>query len=131
VREHELFERQGDDLICTNHVSPVTAAIGGEIEVPTPDGFAKIRLPPGTPNGKIFRLRDKGMPSIEGHGHGDLHVRVVIEVPQHLSGKQRKLLEEFAALSEDANYPEAARIRKTASDFFARRDVLRKVSKGS
>lgn len=129
VREHELFERQGDDLICAHPVSPVTAAIGGEIEIPTPDGFAKIRLPPGTPNGKIFRLRDKGMPSIEGHGHGDLHVRIAIEVPQHLNGKQRKLLDDFAALSEDANYPEAARIRKTASDFFARRDVLRKATK--
>ena len=129
VREHELFERQGDDLICTTHVSPVTAAIGGEIEVPTPDGFAKIKLPPGSPNGKIFRLRDKGMPRLEGHGHGDLHVRVVIEVPMHLSGKQRKLLEEFAELSEEGNYPENVRTRKTATEFFARRDILRKTDR--
>ena len=126
VREHELFERQGDDLICSVPVSPVLAALGGEIEIPTPDGFAKIKLPPGTPNAKVFRLRDKGVPNIEGHGHGDLHVRVVLEVPTRISSKQRKLLEEFAATTEAGNYPEAARTRKTAEEFFTRRDVLRK-----
>ena len=111
-------------------VSPVVAALGGEIEIPTPDGFAKIKLPPGTPNGKIFRLRDKGVPNIEGRGHGDLHVRVVLEVPTHISGKQRKLLEDFSAITDDSNYPEAARSRKTVEEFFARRDVLRKTTKG-
>ena len=126
VRDHELFERQGDDLICSMPVSPVIAALGGEIEIPTPDGFAKIKLPPGTPNGKVFRLRDKGAPNIEGHGAGDLHVRVVLEVPTRISNKQRKLLEDFAASTDDSNYPDAARVHKTASEFFTRRDVLRK-----
>ena len=126
VREHELFERQGDDLLCSVPVSPVLAALGGEVEIPTPDGFAKIKLPPGTPNGKVFRLRDKGVPNLEGHGHGDLHVRVVLEVPTRLSSKQRKLLEDLAASAEEGNYPEAARVHKTAVEFFARRDVLRK-----
>jgi len=126
VREHELFERQGDDLICTVPVSPVVATLGGEIEIPTPDGFAKIKLPPGTPNGKVFRLRDKGAPSIEGHGHGDLHVRIVLEVPARLSGRQRKILEEFAATVEESNFPDAARSRKIAEAFFARRDFVRK-----
>ena len=129
VREHELFERQGDDLLCTVPVSPVIAALGGEIEIPTPDGFAKIKLPPGTPNGKVFRLRDKGVPSLEGRGHGDLHVRVVLEVPTRISSKQRSLLEAFAAATEDGNYPEAARVHKTAEEFFSRRDVLRRTTK--
>ena len=126
VREHELFERQGDDLICSIPVSPVAATLGGEIEIPTPDGFAKIKLPPGTPNGKVFRLRDKGVPSLEGHGHGDIHVRIVLEVPARLSGKQRKILEEFAAAAEASNFPDAAHTRKISEAFFARRDFVRK-----
>jgi len=130
VREHELFERQGDDLICTVPISPAVAALGGEIEIPTPDGFAKIKLPPGTPNGKVFRLRDKGVPNIEGRGHGDLHVRVTLEVPTRLNGKQRKALEDFAASTEEANYPDMLRVRKTSEAFFARRDVLRRTERG-
>jgi molecular chaperone DnaJ len=126
VREHELFQRQGDDLSCVVTVSPVTAALGGEVEVPTPDGFAKIKLPPGTHNGKMFRLRNKGIPSLEGHGCGDLQVQVLLETPAHLSGKQRRLLEEFDTLTGPDNYPDATRLRKTAEAFFERRDVLRK-----
>jgi len=126
VREHDLFQRQGDDLACVVHVSPIAAALGGEVEVPTPDGFAKIKLPPGTPNGKIFRLRNKGMPNLEGHGSGDLQVQIFLEAPSHLNAKQRRLLEEFGALSEPGNYPEAVRVRQSAEAFFARRDVLRK-----
>ncbi|MFZ4397594.1 MAG: molecular chaperone DnaJ [Kiritimatiellia bacterium] len=129
VREHELFERQSDDLLCTVPVSPILAALGGEIEIPTPDGFAKIKLPPGTPNGKVFRLREKGMPNLEGHGHGDLHVRIVLEVPTRISSRQRKLLEDFAAITDANNYPDATRAHKAAEDFFARRDVLRRTPK--
>ena len=126
VREHEIFERHGDDLVCTVRVSPVTAALGGDLEIPTPDGFARIKLPAGTPNGKVFRLREKGMPSLNG-GCGDLHARVEIEVPQHLSYKQRHLLEEFAAHSSPDNFPETVRQNKAIDKFFARRDALRKL----
>jgi molecular chaperone DnaJ len=125
VREHAVFQRQDDDLVCTVHVSPMTAAIGGDIEIPTPEGHARIKLPAGTPNGKVFRLRDKGMPSLNG-GCGDLHVRVELEVPSHLSSKQKKLLEEFAANISADNFPEAAKQNKEVNDFFARRDALRK-----
>jgi len=125
VRDHELFQRQDDDLACTVHVSPLLAALGGEIEVPTPDGHARIRLPAGTPNNKVFRLRDKGMPNLHG-GVGDLHVRVELEVPAHLSSKQKRLLEEFNALASAENFPDAARQRKAAETFLARRDALRK-----
>lgn len=125
VREHDVFSRQDDDLACTVHVSPSVAALGGDIEIPTPDGLAKIKLPAGTPNGKVFRLRDKGMPSLNG-GCGDLHVRVEVEVPSHLSSKQKRALEEFAALTTSDNFPEAARQDKAVNTFFARRDALRR-----
>jgi len=125
VREHSVFQRQDDDLACTVHVSPVTAALGGDIEIPTPDGHARIKLPAATPNGKVFRLRDKGMPSLNG-GNGDLHVRVELEVPAHLSSKQKKLFEEFAAGTTPDNFPEAAKQNKEVLAFFARRDALRK-----
>ena len=125
VREHDVFQRQDDDLACTVFVSPVTAALGGEIEIPTPDGHARIKLPAGTPNGKVFRLRDKGMPSLNG-GCGDLHVRVELEVPSHLTSKQKRALEEFAATTTADNFPEAAKLNKAADVFFARRDALRK-----
>ncbi len=125
VREHDVFTRQDDDLSCNVHVSPVVAALGGEIEIPTPDGFARIKLPAGTPNGKVFRLREKGMPSLEG-GIGDLHVRIDIEVPSHLSSKQKRALEEFASLASSDNFPDAAKQGKAIETFFARRDALRK-----
>jgi molecular chaperone DnaJ len=125
VREHDIFQRQDDDLVCTVHVSPVVAALGGDIDIPTPDGHARIKLPAGTPNGKVFRLRDKGMPSLNG-GCGDLHVRVEIEVPAHLSSKQKRMLEEFAAQCTPDNYPECAKLNKGVEAFFARRDALRK-----
>ncbi len=125
VRDHELFQRQDDDLACTVHVSPLLAALGGEVEAPTPDGHARIRLPAGTPNGKVFRLRGKGMPNLQG-GVGDLHVRVVFEVPVRLSSKQKRMLEEFNASAGNENFPVAARERKTAEAFFTRRDALRK-----
>lgn len=126
VREHNIFQRHGDDLICIVPVSPAVAALGGEIEVPTPDGFAKIKLPPGTPTGKIFRLRNKGMPSITGHGHGDLQVQIFLEVPTRLSSKQRRALEEFNATVGSDNFPDASALQKRAKTFFERRDILQK-----
>ena len=125
VREHDVFQRQDDDLACTVHVAPDIAALGGDIEIPTPDGHARIKLPAGTPNGKVFRLREKGMPSLNG-GCGDLHVRVEIEVPTHLSSKQKRVLEDFASLTTPDNYPEATRQAKACDTFFARREALLK-----
>ncbi len=125
VREHGVFRRQEDDLACTVYVSPVLAALGGEVEVPTPDGHARIKLPAGTPNGKVFRLRGKGMASLNG-GCGDLHVRIETEVPARLSAKQKRLFEEFSALATLDNFPEAAKQKKAVDTFFARRDALLK-----
>ena len=91
VREHPLFERHGDDLLCTVPIPFETAALGGDVEVPTVDGFAKLRISAGTPSGKLLRLRNKGVRCVDGRGCGDLHVRVVVEVPVKLSSKQKKI----------------------------------------
>jgi len=113
VHDHDLFERQGDDLFCEIPVKFTIAALGGAIEVPTLFGKASLKIPAGTASGTTFRLRGKGMPSLRGRGQGDQLVRVVIEVPRSLNAEQRKLLEEFAKLSGDAREP-------TSRSFFER-----------
>ena len=85
VQAHEIFQRDGDDLLCEVPVSFVQAALGAEIEVPTLNGKANIRIPPGTQPGTMFRLKGKGVKNVQGYGHGDLHVRINVEVPTHLT----------------------------------------------
>ena len=99
VRPHEIFTRQGNDLICEVPLSFVQAALGSELEVPTLDGKAKLRIPEGTQPGAVFRLRGKGVPSLRGFGKGDQLVRVKIEVPRRLNARQKKILREFAQAS--------------------------------
>jgi len=104
VRDHEIFQRDGDDLVCEVPISFVQAALGAEVEVPTLTGRAHIRVPEGTQAGTVFRLKGKGVKNVQGYGTGDLHVRVNVEVPTHLNGAQRQRLQEFAALcGEDVN----------------------------
>jgi molecular chaperone DnaJ len=104
VQPSEIFERHNNDLICEIPITFVQAALGSEIEVPTLDGKATIKIPPGTQTHKVFRLKGKGMPSLRGYGKGDLHARVIVEVPTNLDAKQKMLLEEFARTSgEDVN----------------------------
>jgi len=105
VREHEIFQRQGDDLFCEVPVSFVQAALGADIEVPTLTGNATIKVPPGTQPGTVFRIRGRGIRNVQGHGLGDLHVRVSVEVPTHLNSIQREKLEEFAALCDSRVHP--------------------------
>lgn len=100
VRPHKLFRRDGYDVICEIPVSFVQAALGDEIEVPTLDGRAKIRLPEGTQTGTSFRLRGKGIPRLNGHGRGDMHVIVQVQTPTDLTERQKELLREFARLEE-------------------------------
>jgi molecular chaperone DnaJ len=118
VRPHELFLRQGDDLLCEMPISFPTAALGGEIEVPTLHGPARLHIPPGTQNGTVFRLRGKGMPNVHGHGTGDQHVRVTVEVPTRLSRPQRDKLQEFAALTGTEAYPNLKSWLGKAKRFF-------------
>ena len=98
VKPHEIFQRDGDDLLCEVPVSFVQAALGADIDVPTLTGKAVIKLPPGTQTGAMFRLKSRGIANVQGHGTGDLHVRVTIEVPTRLNTEQKAKLQEFAAL---------------------------------
>ncbi len=121
VRPHPLFQRQGNDLFCEAPMPLEAAVLGGEIEVPTLDGWAKIKIAPGTESGKLFRLRGKGVPDPGGYDRGDLHVRVVQEIPKNLSGHQRRQFKEFLDACDPANYPTLAQFRKQAGEFLERR----------
>jgi molecular chaperone DnaJ len=105
VKAHELFERDGDDLLCEVPVSFVQATLGADIEVPTLNGKASVRIPPGTQPGTLFRLRGKGIKNVQGYGHGDLHVRINIEVPSHITPAQKTKLQEFAELCNGKESP--------------------------
>jgi molecular chaperone DnaJ len=119
VRDHELFERQGDDLFCEIPIKFTLASLGGSIEVPTLFGKATLKLPPGTQSGTTFRLRGKGMPSLRNRGdQGDQLVRVHVEVPQSLTAEQRKALEHFAQVSGDADNPTSKSWFEKAKKFF-------------
>lgn len=118
VKEHEVFSREGEDLICEVPVRFAQAALGAEIEVPTLTGRASIRIPAGTQPGTMFRLKGRGVKEIQGHGHGDLLVRVAVEVPSHLNSAQRTKLEEFAALCDPASHPRAKSFFDRAKEFF-------------
>ena len=126
VRDSEIFMRDGLDLAVDVPVSPISAAVGGEVDVPTPDGIANLKIPSGTPNGKLFRLRGKGMPSLRGMGTGDLVVRIVFEVPQRLTAKQRGLLDDLAKILEPENFPEAQRLSSATKQFYSRKEKLTK-----
>lgn len=95
VREHPIFRREGANLYCEMPLSFVDAALGGEIEVPTLDGRVKLKIPPETQTGKVFRLRGKGVKPVRGGGIGDLLCRVNVETPVKLNEEQKKLLREL------------------------------------
>ncbi|MEW5899654.1 MAG: molecular chaperone DnaJ [Bacillota bacterium] len=99
VRPHRLFKREGNDIICEVPISFAQAALGDELEVPTLEGTAKIRIPEGTQHGTEFRLRGKGIPDLNGYGRGDQYVRVKVVTPTRLTERQKQLLREFAILS--------------------------------
>jgi molecular chaperone DnaJ len=118
VRAHDIFSRHGDDLLCEIPISFPVAALGGEIDVPTLTGMARLKIPDGTQSGALLRLRGKGMPNVHGQGHGDQHVRVIIETPARLSRAQREKLEEFGALPSDDSYPQLKSFLEKAKRFF-------------
>ncbi|MBL3555633.1 MULTISPECIES: molecular chaperone DnaJ [Marinobacter] len=97
VREHSIFTRDGRNLYCEVPISIVDAALGGELEVPTLDGRVKLKIPPETQTGKLFRLRNKGVSPVRGGPSGDLLCRVQVETPVNLTKRQKELLEEFQA----------------------------------
>ena len=122
VRPHSLFQRQGSDLFCEVPVSLDVALLGGEIQVPTIEGWVNLKLAPGTENGKLFRLRGKGVPGLGPENPGDLHVRVVVEVPKNLSGAQKRKLKEFMDNCAVDQYPARNQFKKHAEDFLERRN---------
>lgn len=108
VKPHPVFQRHNNDILTEITVSLSKAILGSEVEVPTLDGNVMMKIPAGTQSGKIFRLKAKGIPDLHGRGTGDELVRVNVQIPQHLTPQQRKLIEEFAQLSgEDINNKES------------------------
>lgn len=99
VRDHEFFERDGDDIYCEMPITFAQAALGDEIEVPTLHGKVKLKVPAGTQTGTRFRLKGKGISNVRGYGQGDQHVVVLVVTPKKLTEKQKQLLREFSDIS--------------------------------
>jgi len=105
IREHDVFTRNGIDLACEVPIPFSTAALGGEIKVPTLDGSVSLKIPPGTQSGAVFRIRGFGLPALQGIGKGDILTQVQVEVPTRLNSEQRAALQAFAELCGEENNP--------------------------
>lgn len=118
VKPHQIFERDGVNLHCVVPVSMTTAALGGDIEVPTIDGGrSRVKIPSGSQSGRQMRLRSKGMPMLRGSGQGDMLIELAVETPVNLTSKQKELLKEFEKLSED-NSPESSSFFRKVKSFW-------------
>ncbi|MDP2639240.1 MAG: molecular chaperone DnaJ [Betaproteobacteria bacterium] len=121
VRPHAVFQREHDDLHCEMPISFATAALGGEIEIPTLDGSAKIKVPSETQSGRVFRLRGKGVKGVRSHAHGDLLCHVAIETPVNLTERQKELLSEFETVTQkdrERHNPRAKSWMDKVKEFF-------------
>ncbi len=112
VEPHELFTREGDDIVCEVPVTLPQAALGAKIRVPTIDGMAQLNVPEGTQNGTLLRMRGLGLPPLGTNRRGDQIVRILAEIPRKLSKKQRELIAQFDASSTPGNYPKISRFSK-------------------
>jgi molecular chaperone DnaJ len=119
LKEHAVFEREGENLYCEVPVSFTVAALGGELEVPTLGGRANVKIPTGTQSGTVFKLRNKGMPVLNSSQVGDLMVRVFVEVPTKLNAEQRAKLQEFAGIMGEENSPLHQSFFEKAKGFFS------------
>jgi molecular chaperone DnaJ len=119
VREHAIFTRDGADLHCRVPISFVTAALGGEVEVPSLAGPVKMKVPAGTQGGSDFRIKHHGMPRLQSNAKGDLHVRLEVEVPTKLNAEQRQALEVFGELCGEENTPIHRSFTERLKDLFA------------
>jgi molecular chaperone DnaJ len=114
IKPHEFFQRDGADIFCRVPISMVSAALGGQIEVPTIDGGrTRVKVPEGSETGKQFRLKGKGMPVLRTSNHGDMYIQIEVETPKNLTRRQRELLQEFEKESKGDNSP-------TSTGFFSR-----------
>ena len=118
VKEHALFQRDGNNLFCRVPVSMSDAALGGDIEVPTIDGGkSRVKIPEGSQSGRQMRLRAKGMPALRGGGPGDMFIELAVETPVNLTARQKELLREFDKLSE-TNNPQSAGFFASVKNFW-------------
>ena len=118
VAPHKIFERDGTNLFCRVPVSMTAAALGGDIEVPTIDGGrSRVKIPAGSQSGRQMRLRGKGMPALRGGSAGDMFIELAVETPVNLTSRQKELLREFEALSEDNN-PESKSFFSSVKSFW-------------
>jgi molecular chaperone DnaJ len=101
ITPHTVFQRDHNDLHCEMPISFVVAALGGEIEIPTLDSSARIKIPAETQSGKVFRLRGKGIKGVRSSTFGDLHCHVMVETPAKLTDRQKELLREFEQINEE------------------------------
>ena len=121
VRPHAVFERDGANLSCKVPLSFPTAALGGEVKVPTLGGEVSLKVPPGTQSGRVFRLRGKGVKQVRGDGPGDLYCRVDLETPTELTARQKELLQELAATldtGDDRHSPRSRSWKDNVKQFF-------------
>ena len=121
IKPHAVFQREHNDLHCEMPVSFTTAALGGDIEIPTLDGYAKIKIPAETQSGKIFRLRGKGIKGVRSATHGDLMCHVVVETPVNLTARQRELLQELESIDQRSageHNPRSKGWMKKVKEFF-------------
>jgi len=118
IKEHQIFQRDADDLYCDVPIPFSVAALGSEIDVPTLEGRVHLKVPAGTQSGQMFKLRGRGIVNVNGRGHGDLFARLIVEVPSHLNADQRRKLEEFAALCREENTPMRKGFFERAKEFF-------------
>ncbi|MBK1882907.1 molecular chaperone DnaJ [Luteolibacter pohnpeiensis] len=118
VRDHDVFEREGDDLFCEVPLPFSVAALGGELKVPSLNGQSSIKIPAGTQGGTVFRLRDKGIPALSGGRRGDLNVKVQVEVPTRLNHEQQEKLRDFSESIGEANSPMQEGFFQKAKRFF-------------
>jgi molecular chaperone DnaJ len=119
IEEHKVFKREGLDIFCDIPIAFATAVLGGEVEVPTLDGSAKLKIPAGTQSGKLFHLKGKGIPRLGSHHRGDQVAGISIDVPKKLTQRQRELLEEFAALSGEVQEEETKGFKGKLKDIFS------------
>ncbi|WP_169566964.1 molecular chaperone DnaJ [Sneathiella limimaris] len=120
VSDHRIFQRDGQNLHCRVPIPMTTAALGGEVEVPTLDGArAKVSITAGTQSGRKFRLRGKGMPIMNSSENGDMYIHTIIETPVNLTKRQKELLKEFEAESKDGHNPESEGFFSRVKDFLA------------
>ncbi|MDP2242012.1 MAG: molecular chaperone DnaJ [Burkholderiales bacterium] len=122
IKAHAVFQRDHNDLHCEMPISFTAAALGGEIEIPTLDGYAKIKIPAETQSGKVFRLRGKGIKGVRSSSHGDLMCHMVVETPVNLTARQKELLAELETINQTSvgrHNPRAKSWMDKVKEFFA------------